>query len=232
MNPSEGGRHVDQFFLSNGLQSQSQGIAAGFFCEWACAGAAMFSVNGSDITGLPRFENMLGALGRDAPVAVNRAVARTGDMARTQVIRTLAVQTGLQQKIIRASLKITRPSKGYPLYVIHSAGGDVSLKFFKRRETKDGVEAWLGASRGNELFLGDTFFRGGVFPRRRVDLSGKMHGHVYGRMGGRTELERISSGVFIPAEMVDGASALAFEETVSKVLPRRLDHEISRAMGL
>lgn len=191
----------------------------------------MFSVGEVDVKGLQRFENMLGALGAEAPKAVNRALARTGDMARTQVIKTLTVQTGLPQKTIRRSLKVSRPSKGFPMYVIHSAGGNISLKFFKRRETSDGVEAYLGEARGKELFLGDTFFKGGLFPRRRVEIR-SMGGHVFGRVGGRTQLEKLKSGVFIPAEMVDGASALAFEDAVAKNLPRRLDHEISRVLGL
>lgn len=195
-------------------------------------GVSMFRVNGADTSALTGFENMLGAIGADAPKVINRAIARTGDMARTQVIKTLAVQTGLPQKIIRRSLKVTRPSKGYPLYVIHSAGGDVSLKYFRRRETTDGVEAYLGSARGKEVFLGDTFFKGGAFPGRRVEIRYRqMGGHVYGRVGGRTQLQRINSGVFIPAEMVDGASALAFEQTVERVLPRRLNHEVGRILG-
>lgn len=191
----------------------------------------MFRVSDVDVKSLQRFENMLGALGEEAPKAVNRALDRTGDMARTQVVRTLAVQTGLTQKIIRRSLKVSRPSKGFAIYVIHAAGGDVSLKFFKKRETKDGVEAYLGEARGKELFLGDTFFKGGAFPRRRVEIR-SMGGHVFGRVGGRTQLEKLKSGVLIPAEMVDGASALAFEDTVAKILPRRLDHEINRLLGV
>jgi hypothetical protein len=38
--------------------------------------------------------------------------------------------------------------------------------------------------------------------------------------------------MFIPEEMVDGATAEAFEKSVEKNLPRRLDHEISRLLGL
>ncbi|EEE36546.1 hypothetical protein RKLH11_379 [Rhodobacteraceae bacterium KLH11] len=191
----------------------------------------MFNVGEIDVRDLQRFENMLGALGTEGPKAVNRAINRTGDMARTQVIRALSKQTGLPQKTIRRAVKVKRSTWDNLEYSLLSAGGDVSLKYFKKRETRDGIEADLGRERGKVLFIGDTFFKGGVFPHRRVEIR-SMGGHVFGRVGGRTQLEKIKSGVFIPVEMVEGASADAFERTVAQVLPRRLDHEISRALGL
>ena len=70
----------------------------------------MFSVGEVDVKGLRQFENMLGALGAEAPKAVNRALNRTGDMAKTQVVKALARQTGLPQKLIRRSVKVKRSS--------------------------------------------------------------------------------------------------------------------------
>lgn len=190
----------------------------------------MFSVGDVDVKGLQRFENMLGALGADAPKAVNRAINRTGDMARTQVVRTLAKQTGLPQKTIRKSVKVKRSSWADLEYRLKSAGGDVSLKYFKKRETDDGVRAYLGQARGWDWFA-ESFFRGGRWPGPRKEISWS-HGHVFVRAGGRTDLEKVTSGVFIPVEMVEGATARAFEATVAQTLPRRLDHEISRILGL
>jgi hypothetical protein len=54
----------------------------------------MFRVGKVDVRDLERFGNMIGALGQDGPKAVNRALNRTGDMARTRVVRELAKQTG------------------------------------------------------------------------------------------------------------------------------------------
>ncbi|WP_254695157.1 phage tail protein [Leisingera sp. NJS201] len=193
-------------------------------------GVAMFSVGEVNVKGLLQFENMLGALGEDAPKAVNRAINRTGDMARTQVVRTLAKQTGLPQKTIRKSVKVKRSSWDDLTYTLKSAGGDVALKYFQKRETKKGVVANLGTARGRVLFP-RTFFRGGAFPRR-VDLSA-FGGHVMDRMSEqRFHLKKVKSGVFIPEEMVEGATADAFERSVQQNLPRRLDHEISRLLGL
>ncbi len=195
----------------------------------------MFTVSGVDMKDIERFENMLGALGNEAPKAVSRALARTGDMARTRVVRTLAKQTGLQQKIIRRVVKTKRPAQGHPetgagqdlTYTLHAAGGDVSLKYFRPRETRPGVVAFV---RGERKLYERTFMKGGSFERGRVAL--KMGGHVFERHGRRLPIEVVKSGVIIPEEMVSGETAAAFDDTVAKVLPRRLDHEISRALGL
>ena len=105
----------------------------------------------------------------------------------------------------------------------------MALKHFKRRETKEGVKADLGSSRGRVLFE-RTFFRGGAFPRR-VDLAA-FGGHVMDRKSEyRFDLSIVKSGVFIPEEMVVSESRAKFEKTVAQVLPRRLDHEINRALG-
>ena len=187
----------------------------------------MFRVSGVDVKGLKQFENMLGALGAEAPKAVTRALNRTGDMAHTRVVRALAKQTSLPQKTIRKAIKVKRATWSDLNYMLCAAGGDISLKYFKPRETQRGVTAFVAGKRA--LFEG-TFLRGGSFARGRVELN--MGGHVFLRVGNRTDLEKQKSGVVIPAEMVEGASAKAFEETVANVLPRRLDHEISRLLGI
>ncbi len=187
----------------------------------------MFLVGEVDVKGLKTFGNMLGALGDEAPKVQARAINRTGDMSKTKVVRALSKQTGLPQKTIRRSMKVRRASPGDLEYRIVSAGGDVSLKYFRARETLKGVTAFV---RGEREMFPHTFIRGGSFARGRVDLN--MGGHVFERVGGRTDLEKVTSGVFIPIEMVEGASADAFDSTVSEVLPRRLSHEISRSLGL
>ena len=158
---------------------------------------------------------------------MNRALNRTGDMARTQVIRTLAKQTSLPQKTIRKAVEVKRSSWSELTYTLSAAGGDVALKFFKPRETRRGVTALVRGQRG---LYESTFLKGGSFAVGRVALN--MGGHVFLRVGNRTDLEKQKSGVVIPAEMVDGATAEAFERTVSEQLPRRLDHEISRLLRL
>jgi hypothetical protein len=187
----------------------------------------MIKIDDADVRGLTQFENMLGALGEDGPKVINRALNRTGDIAKIQLTRALAKQTGLPQKTIRKAVKVKRASWRDLEYRLTASGGDVSLKYFKARESRKGVVAFVRGER--ELFEG-TFIKGGSFARGRVAL--RMGGHVFQRIGGRTDLERLKSGVFIPAEMTRGASAKAFSDAVTRVLPRRLDHEISRVLGL
>lgn len=187
----------------------------------------MFKVSDVDVKGFKQFDNLLGSLGEDAPKVINRALNRTGDMAKTRVVRELTKQTGLPRKTILKALKVRRSSWKDLEYTIKASGGDVSLKYFKARETRRGVTAFV---RGERELFEHTFIKGGSFARGRVDIN--MGGHVFERIGGRNEIEKIKSGVFIPIEMVEGATAQSFEDLVADVLPRRINHEINRAIGL
>lgn len=187
----------------------------------------MFKVGDVDVREINQFGNMLGALGQDGPKVIERALNRTGDTGKTRVVRALAKQTGLPQKTIRKAVVVKRASWQDLEYRLSSSGGDVALKFFKARETRRGVTAFV---RGERELFESAFIKGGSFARGRVALN--MGGHVFQRIGGRTELEKLKSGVFIPLEMIEGASARAFEDVVADVLPRRLDHEMTRSLGI
>lgn len=159
--------------------------------------------------------------------AARRAINRTGDMARTQVVRALSRQTGLPQKLIRHAVKTRRANYSSYQYEMYTRGGDISLKFFSPRETRRGVSVKLPG--GREIIAG-TFMKGGRFPNR-VGISG-FNGHVFKRDGGgRFPIVRVKSGVIIPVEMVRGETARAFHQSVRANLPRRFAHEISRLTG-
>lgn len=191
-----------------------------------------------DVSGMQRLENAMGRLsGPQRHMALQRAVNHTGDKARTQVTRVLARQTGLPYGVIRKALKVNKAggasisdgeitvrTDASLAYVITSRGGDISLKYFKARETLAGVTAAPFGQR--QLFPG-TFIKGGRFPNR-VTAKG-LNGHVYKRTGSaRGPIELQDSGVVIPAEMVSGASAEAFTNVVEGDLPKRTMHEIGR----
>lgn len=178
-----------------------------------------------DVTALRRFDNMLGALGKEAPKVLSRAVNRAGDMARTQVRRELTAQTGLKRKTIVKAVKTKRAGWRDLSYEMRSRGGDIALKFFAARETRKGVSA---APFGKRRVFAGMFIKGGRVPGR-VPLN--MGGHVFRRVGqGRVPIELQDSGVIIPAEMVEGATAQAFRTTASRELPRRVEHEIGRLL--
>lgn len=183
----------------------------------------MISIN-VDLSGIARLGNLLRAAGKDAPLAMVRAINHTGDKARTAMRRVLVKQTGLKAGTINRAVKSTRAFGG-GAYVIRSQGGNVRLMFFKARETRKGVTA---APWGQRRLYAGTFQKGGRFPNR-VGLN--MGGAVLQRVGkGRTPVKTVKSGLFIPEEMVTGESEAAFYRVVETELPARLAHELFRVL--
>lgn len=113
----------------------------------------------------PRFGNILGSLTkRQAQQVQNRAINRAGDMTRTAMRKALQKQTGLKAGTVTKALRVRRSSWETLAYTITVRGGDIRLKHFAPRETRQGVSASpFGARR---LFSG-TFMKGGRFPNRR-----------------------------------------------------------------
>lgn len=187
---------------------------------------AVVVVSWRDITGLQRFDNMLAMLeGRQSDLVQVRALNRVGDMAKTIVVRTLTRQTGLQRKVIvKAIGKPKRASFGDKQYVMSTSGGPIAVKYFRPRETRAGVTAY---PRGERTLFASAFMKGGRFPNR-VPVA-KFNGHVFEREGAsRLPISKVRTNVTIPGEMVTGATADAFEQTVAINLPRRIEHELSR----
>lgn len=158
-----------------------------------------------------------------APAAITRAIKRTGDMTATRVVRSLTKQTGLKRQVIVRAIKKQPAGMTYSL---KSRGGNISLKYFGARETRKGVSAAPWNKR--RVFSG-VFMKGGRFPHR-VALN--MGGQAFARTGaGRVPIARQKSGLFIPTEMVSGATRAEFLRTVAAVLPVRLKHEIGAILG-
>lgn len=183
------------------------------------------SMRWSDASGLNSQLNALHSLGgKKFGQVANRAVNRAGDQSRTQVRRALTKQTGLPRKTIVKAVRIKRSSPGTLVYRMRAAGGDVGLKYFKARETRKGVSA---APFGKRQVFASTFIKGARFPNR-VPIG--MGGHVFQRASDdRFPIEKVTSGVIIPNEMVKDATAEAFKTTSSRVLVSRMAHEVARA---
>lgn len=204
----------------------------------------MLELKWQDVSGMQRLGNALGRLdSHQKHLVLQRAVNHTGDKARTQVIRALAKQTGLGYGVIKNAVRTGRawgagldaktftPGRGSLVYVMSSRGGDISLKYFKARETLKGVTA---APFGKRKLFPGSFIMGGRFPRRK-EASG-MGGHVYepisrektGKSTWGRQVEFKDSGVVIPEQMLKGATAEAFQKTVDQHLRPRVIHEINR----
>lgn len=174
---------------------------------------------------LKQFDNMIKAVGDQAPKALQRAVSRAGDQAKTQVTRALTKQTGLKRKTIVKAIKVTKPSFKDLTYTMESEGGNISVKYFSARETRKGVTASPWGQR--KLFAG-SFMRGGLFPNRSGLVFG---GHAFKRIGKkRRPIEKVKTGLFIPQEMITGATEAVFQRTVADVLPKRVAHELGRLL--
>ncbi|WP_395175803.1 phage tail protein [Roseibium alexandrii] len=186
------------------------------------------AVGWSDIEGLRRFDNALKSLGEKKMRQVaNRALNAAGGQGRTQVVRALAKQTGLTQKVVKRYIKVKQSDWGSLEYRINSNSRDVPLKYFKPKEVDGGTNA---SPFGKKTFYQDAFFRGGRFPDRRVALSGKMNGHVFVRKDTKgRKIMKAKSGVNVSEQMVKDASAAAWRSTIGRVLPVKLEDQIEQA---
>ncbi len=176
---------------------------------------------------LVRFGNQLTAVGAGgAQAAMRRASAHTGAKARTQVARALVKQTGLRYGVMRRAIKLL-PGDGLGI-TLQSKGGNVSLKYFKARETRVGVTA---APWNRRTTYAGTFIKSGwVWSKRRAVP--KLGGHVFKRVGDpRLKIKKQKSGLFIPKEMLEGASVAAFKTVVATDLMPRLSHELGRLLS-
>ncbi|GJE27960.1 phage tail protein [Methylobacterium organophilum] len=184
-----------------------------------------------DASAIQRLGNQIGAAGKKAPLALARAINHTGAKARTRMIRALVPQTGLKRKVIVKALRESKASEGALTYAIRSHGGDIRLKHFGARETAKGVSAAPWSKR--EVYAG-TFMKAGWWPHRVVKPN--WNGQVFERLNSKTStgMDRfhvVRSGLFIPEEMVKGASAEAFYSMAASDLPARLEHELGRVIG-
>lgn len=183
----------------------------------------MITIN-VDMTQFVRLANVYAAAGKKAPVALSRALNATGGLALTQMRRSLVKQTGMKYGVFVRALKPKRATPGSLEYRVTSRGGNVSLKFFRPREGRGGVTAypWNRATRYEGAFLKSG-------PKGKRARSAKLNGHVFKNIGGgkwRGKIEIQKSGLYIPDEMIEGASKAAFESVASTRLPS----EIERAL--
>lgn len=184
-----------------------------------------------DGSAIGRLGDRFAAAAHHSTVALARAVNHTGSKARTQMIRALVPQTGLKRKTIVKALREHKAGGGGLRYEIRSHGGDIRLKYFGPRETAKGVSA---APWNARHVYAHTFMKAGWWPRRVVKAN--WNGQVFSRAGSSTNsgMDRFHverSGLFIPDEMVQGASASAFNRTAASELPARVEHELGRILG-
>lgn len=175
---------------------------------------------------LRRYHNAIAAIGPEkARILFARVLNAEGDKMRTKVRRAVAKQTGLKRAtVVRAIRRRGRGASPSDLtYELRARGGDIRVKFFRPREFRFGVRAF---PRGQATRFAGSFMRGGQFPDRvpiRINRDGTGVFHRTGR--GRFPIAQTRSGVFIPDELVTGASEAAFNATPDAMM-RQIDRQL------
>lgn len=176
--------------------------------------------------GIERFGEAVKVLGQSKARSVFRmAVNDAGRKTKTATGRALAKQTGLKYGTTRKALDDSKASNNNLEYSLTGRGGDISLKYFKPKETDVGVEA---SPFGKKTVFAGSFMKGGIWPGGRSGFVAG--GHVLHRLGAtRNPVDKTKSGVVIPNEMVKGITASAFERVGQETLSIRLSHHLKRA---
>lgn len=157
--------------------------------------------------------NGLAAAGKNAPVSLAWGLNAVGNKAATQMRRALVAQTGLRYGVLRRALRTKAATANRLEFRIESKGGDIRLKFFSPRETKAGTSA---APWNHRTLFAGAFMKGGRFPNRVPLNKGNA---VFKRVGrSRYPIAEQRSGLFIPEEMVTGASKAAFDQITTRDL--------------
>ena len=159
-----------------------------------------------------RYGNKLAELGGPKTRTIlARTLNAEGNKAKTRVTRELTKQTGLKRKVIVKAIQRKGASTGALEYGLKTKGGDIRAKHFGAREGKGGVTA---KPRGQSTFYAQAFMKSGPKGRRRS--SPKLHGHAFRNTEGRKwrgKMAVVRTGVFIPKEMVEGATRATWEAT-------------------
>lgn len=91
---------------------------------------------------IERFGKALAGLSnQDATKVFVRALNRGGDMARTQVKRSLVQQTGIKYGLINRATKTKRATKHRLEYEFEARGDETNLNLFGARQRQKGVSA-------------------------------------------------------------------------------------------
>lgn len=190
-------------------------------------------------SGLAMMEEATRALGSEAKArkAFARAINRTGDTVRNEAARALSDQTSLPRSTGKRAYRRggERASPQSLSYVVNGEGGQVSVKYFKPRETPSGVSA---APRNNRQVFVGSFMRAGWWPKRVTKANWNKQvfyrvgdGHSYaglksnGAKRSGTKFRKAKTDVIIPNEMVQGLAGEAWRQGARRLHPR-IEHEV------
>jgi hypothetical protein len=172
----------------------------------------MVSIN-VDLSALERWADDFREVADEIPAAVSRAINRAGDMAVTQVGRTLAEETGLGVRDVRSGISTERATAAEPVYEITVHSRQTTLGEFDPRPTRQGVSTRPWAVRR-------------VFPH-----TFGIRDEVFRRVGPERYPITPLFGPNVAQLAHEGATTDVIRETVAEVFPQRLRHEMERVVG-
>jgi hypothetical protein len=173
-----------------------------------------------------KFGRQIDRLNKEFPKVIPREINKVGNRAKTQVIRELTKQTGLDRRVIVAA--VGDPSQARPgklTYEMKTRGGNIRLKYLKPKEKGGGVVA---KPFGKTTYYPGAFMMGGAPGARKVVP--RFKGHVMVRTKGRF-YTFARSGVVIPTEMTQGATLAAFEKIARPLLQERVEKVIAKLLS-
>ena len=177
-------------------------------------GFGMFDLR-IDTDGLDEVARAHDEAGRQAPKIISRALNRTGDSAFTKVKRIVAKLMGVAQKIVAKATTKVRASPARLEYLMIGRGSPLPLRDFKARQTAKGVSA---APWGVRRVFPGTF------------LVKSIGNHAFKRLSAARLPIRKLWGPSVPKEMMDDAVFEALDHEIKTTLPRRILHELGRAL--
>lgn len=99
------------------------------------------------IRNLDRLNQKLLALGNQAPIAVQRALNRTGSSLRTQAVRDIGADLHIPQAAVRKGIELQQATRANLRVRMLLTGRRIALYAFRARPTRAGVTYDLGRGR-------------------------------------------------------------------------------------
>lgn len=164
--------------------------------------------------GWDQFRANVARLGDEGPSIMAAMLNEGGAALREKTVAAETKQTNLSHGVNERAQVPTEASPGRLSFVTTVHGGNVRLKFFGAKESGSGVTAnpW-----GRSTFYPGAFINSGFHGKRAP--APKLGGQTYRRVGkSRLPIEQERSGLFMPDELLKGATVQAFESGAPLIL--------------
>lgn len=174
-------------------------------------------------------ERMLKAAGDRAPVAIARALNKTGAPTSNAYMKQVKKTLGLKNwrysskklgDVLKKGTSRRRAASGNLKYSLVGFGKGLPLAYYEPKETPSGATVnWLGTRK----MIARSFYLSGHFPRR---VKSKISESVLQRVGkGRWKLAK-PLGPGVPEAMIQPAPRSTWEGNAASRLPKHVAHEL------